>query len=240
MAIHWGEIVSPQEGVKALFWDVFILGVVVEGLRRFYKKIPPETKRTIFIKVSMFLGWLAVMGIVAYCASQIIIVTTNHLAARTVALARKPPSLEIESAASTMAEVQKDTLVAVVLTLYNGGSPSIVKRWAMTITPPQGDPIHAPVIGNWIGPLTSLTPIPAMPGVEAETKTLDRKDWLYEKVLTTPIVEGGMQWGFVIFLVPQTSLNYLRIPGTKAELSFADVDDKEYKTELPLPALSRQ
>lgn len=243
MALNWREIVAPQEGVKALFWDVFVLGLIGGALHKAYNSIPQEWKRTAFRKACLFLGWLLMMSVGAYCVSQIIIVTTNHLAARTVALAQKPPNLKMEGYFTALAagpgDYAKDTFLIVALSLYNSGSPSIVKHWTMTITPPRGDLIHGRLVPNFPGSM----PVPvgmSVPFFDPSSKTIESKDWLYDKVVKNPIGEGSMEQGFLMFVIPQTTVDYLRIPGTKAEISYFDSYDKEYKGILPLPEMSRE
>jgi hypothetical protein len=59
--MDWHEIFSPKEGVKALFWDVLVIGGSLYALRRlsrWFKAKPEEWRKQKIYKLGISFGYI--------------------------------------------------------------------------------------------------------------------------------------------------------------------------------------
>jgi len=117
--------------------------------------------------------------------------------------------------------------------IYNNSlAPSIVKNWFLEIKTVDGLTIPAPF---WPGASEGKILI------LGTTNILSRPDFLSEKTRFVPISPGSMEDGYVVFIVSGGgSVSYLTAGGTKYELKFQDVNNKDYTVEIPLPLPARK
>ena len=108
------------------------------------------------------------------------------------------------------------------LTIFNDGSPSVVRGWHLTIHGTEKDIEVQTVVNfpyewqtNWANGATSPTLVPT-------------KDSFTGTMNDVPIPRGGQRSGFITFLVSDISRAYLQSPTTKYELAFWDVTGKKY------------
>jgi hypothetical protein len=240
--MDWHEIFSPKEGVKALFWDVLVIGGSIEILRRLFRwyKVKPEAWRK--QKTSQFgitLGYIFGLVIIAYFSSlmmyqicsQISVQISNSLTQKFNTYETPNIRAEIDGSTLGIADINPRThCVTFRVKIYNSGAPTIIHDWNLKVIGADQKPIQTQF-------LDEQQPYPynssGIGGI-----TIEKKDSIVEKTRTNPIDRNGMQEGYIIFYIQDLSREFLQAGGTSYELSFNDIMDKTYQVPSvtwPLP-----
>jgi hypothetical protein len=117
------------------------------------------------------------------------------------------------------------------VTVLNHGAPSVVRRWRMMATLPNGEvytgrpfvpssPIHGPNIFKLMGGAEGPISIP-----------IDSS--LFLTGTAKPIPQGGQASGYVMFIFPIEILGQMQTIGTMLDFTLYDVSDKPYHQSIP-------
>jgi hypothetical protein len=223
----------------------FIVGAILTTVFWFVRtqilghkmKITKGKQWCVWVTMAVLMSMLALLTI---DASQYFVTQSNHVTMQLdeirKAATNHPPSQAIEPILSLdQSEINISDLnpmshhVTFVLTIFNSGTPSIIRNWRLKITGPDGETLFPPAV-NFIEP-----------GGEFFTNTLATgevvlrklKDNFIAEAGAVPIEKGGKRSGFVTFQVDETTREYLMSSATKYDLSFWDINRKEY----PLPTI---
>ncbi len=136
------------------------------------------------------------------------------------------PDVSTGLAWMSMAGDDKTSGILFYTTVFNAGSPTVLRDWKLTITSPAKEIF---TFGAVLNTPSSIT-IPGMLHTPSTgtNATLERKDWLVDKTYSNPIPDGGMAEGYVLFIVTNLGRGYLEIPNTSFELSFKDVKGRTH------------
>jgi hypothetical protein len=185
----------------------FIFGILVVGLWRWTKTMPPGRKQTIATWAVVALALFLVVNLLAGIANS-----------------RQSGPLLKPHAGHISRGTNEDGAMVVIceMEVINSGSPSVARDWSMEVLIPNEKPIRAAMIVRF-------------PPDKWVTKTLRgaervflRPNWLPDKAGTTPIATGGSVSGYVVFVIPNAALNYLDSAGTVYRVAFRDVHDTPY------------
>jgi uncharacterized protein affecting Mg2+/Co2+ transport len=142
---------------------------------------------------------------------------------------------------STRPDKRSESVVFFQIQIYNSGSRSIAKDWALTVTGADKNEYHGVLIVTLSPPPnygSDPVPIVLVPISSPQGKLLGEADYLVQRA-SLPIESGAMLDGWIAFTLPDVSNEYLRENGTKFEITFSDVADKRCSVPpLIVPAVS--
>ena len=148
MDIHWKEIVSPQAGLTAVFWDLCILGALGalwEGVRRWWKGRPDAFRRKLILWVATLACFLGLV----YCLGQMLWAFSGHISDELANSLRGHPKLWCEDMGWSLGEVDPTShLLSFNIRVYNAGSPTVLRDWQLMVKGPNQAPFHAFFVQN--------------------------------------------------------------------------------------------
>jgi hypothetical protein len=240
--MDWHEIFSPKEGVKALFWDVLVIGGSLEAVRRlskWFKAKPEEWRKQKTSQLGISFGYVFGLVIIAYFSSLMIYQICSQISGQVSSSltqkfdAYETPKIRAEIDGSTFGIADSNPRMHPItfrVKIYNSGAPTIIRDWNLKVIGADQKPIQTLF-------LDEQQPYPYN-STGVLTITIEKKDSIVEKTRTTPIDRNGMQEGYIIFYVQDLSREFLLAGGTSYELSFKDVNGQLYTAPdftWPLP-----
>jgi hypothetical protein len=137
------------------------------------------------------------------------------------------PSLSTDGVRLSLSDENPTTHhITYYLTVFNIGAPSVIRGWKLKVSGPDHENMFPPaaLYANKEATVTNFAPSGTLDSV------YDVKDSFLQNA-GNPIERGGKQSGFITFVITSTSRAYLESHETKYQLSFWDINMKEY--DLP-------
>lgn len=229
----WKEILSLQTRLAHIIWGAIFMSLV--RLWFWAAGKPIEKRKAWAFWGAGVLGTALLLALLQRMQQQNEVEREGRF--RTLYAPQLAPSFKAEWLDFDVASPanSKDTLILLHLKVYNTSqAPSIIHGWTLQIKTPDKDSIRALLLADVASEPRTI------PGTRGgETITLQKSDWLIETVGRVPLQPGAMQEGRIAFVVPTTSMAFLRTPGMIYEVSYKDVRDKTYSLNLVTSAPPR-
>lgn len=118
------------------------------------------------------------------------------------------------------------TAITVLASIRNLGTPSIVEGWALSVSVPGAPPMA--------GRHQAIPETLNLERPDGPPLVVRGRDALYDKTTLSPVGQGNMQRGYLLFLLERVDMTAIYRPGTRIILTYKDVTGKSYVIEKAL------
>ena len=228
----WNGITSPEEGFKALWWELIIVLLIMPFSLRLYKWIK-QFKGTVIRWILIISVFAVSVLAISYLLAQIIWQTSAHIGSETSKALRYQPQFRPCLRGEDVVNVDpRNNLLVVWLDVFNAGSPSVIKDWNLT---GHG---HDKLPFTSIFYITQPDPF-IVTNINGKPLILRKDSEIWLETAFDPIPSGGMRGGYALFIFTNIDTKFLELPQNEFEFSFRDANDNLYVTNFSWPMPTR-
>jgi hypothetical protein len=217
-SVHIAAEIAPFATIGS-----FLIAILI-FLDRFF----PEHRAKLIAKFPQLLKWKwsAVFAVIG-CASAIFWGTTRP----TESVGQLMPRIVDLNLVQMIKLSPTQHVFMFLMEVYNKGRPTVTCNWVLRINSRINRDTNTTVVAFNQRDLASL-----LPANDSRTNAFRGENYIFEKTRRTPIPTGGMENGFMEFLVPDVGDKLLNDSTTTYDVIFDDVYGYSYTNTFQFPA----